>query len=570
MVADMTVDRGPSRKIGDVFDHVPSGPASAPRHDRSLAVLAACICAVWLLPGLIGHDPWKPDEAYTFGLVYHVLQGGGLLVPTLAGEPFLDKPPLYLVTAAALARAFSWLLPLHDGARLATGLYLALTMGLVAAAGRELHGPGRGWVAALVFAGSFGLLVRGHQLIPDAALLAGIAAGGYGLALALRRPLAGGLWLGLGAGAGFLAKGLIGPVVLALAAVALGVLARPWRGRAFAGSLAVAMLIAVPVIAAWPMLLRAESAALFAEWLRIDPIARLFFADGTARESARAFYLNVLPWHAWPALPLALWVLWGARVAGFARPALQLPVVLFAATYLVLVLATDGRELHAMAMLVPLALLATPAVDTWRRGAAGALYWFAIMGFTFFAGVFWFYWVGLELGVPARLSTHLHKLQPGYTSGVRWVPLLVAASLTVAWLVLLAAVRRVPERPVIVWTAGMALVWGILMSLFVAYLDTGKSYRSMVASLAAAVSPGECVSSRGLREPQRAMLHYYAGILTHRDEVPARQRACTYLLVQTAGGTGPLVSAEWRLVWDGARPGDDEERFWLYRREGGG
>jgi hypothetical protein len=25
--------------------------------------LVVLLCAAWLLPGLIGHDPWKPDEA---------------------------------------------------------------------------------------------------------------------------------------------------------------------------------------------------------------------------------------------------------------------------------------------------------------------------------------------------------------------------------------------------------------------------------------------------------------------------------------------------------------------------
>jgi 4-amino-4-deoxy-L-arabinose transferase-like glycosyltransferase len=59
-----------------------------------------------MLAGLLGHDPWKPDEAYTFGLVYHILQSGEWLVPTLAGEPFVEKPPLFFWTAALFARAF--------------------------------------------------------------------------------------------------------------------------------------------------------------------------------------------------------------------------------------------------------------------------------------------------------------------------------------------------------------------------------------------------------------------------------------------------------------------------------
>ena len=80
------------------------------------AVLLGMLCLTWLGTGLVGHDPWKPDEAYSFGLIYSILQSGDWLVPAIAGEPFMDKPPLYYWTAALFARLFSPLLPLHDGA----------------------------------------------------------------------------------------------------------------------------------------------------------------------------------------------------------------------------------------------------------------------------------------------------------------------------------------------------------------------------------------------------------------------------------------------------------------------
>jgi hypothetical protein len=38
-------------------------------------------------PGLDRRDPWKPDEAYSFGLVYHIPQSGDWVIPTLAQEP---------------------------------------------------------------------------------------------------------------------------------------------------------------------------------------------------------------------------------------------------------------------------------------------------------------------------------------------------------------------------------------------------------------------------------------------------------------------------------------------------
>ena len=49
------------------------------------------LAAAWILPGLLGHDPWKPDEGYTFGLVYSLLNGGDWIVPMLAGEAFMES-----------------------------------------------------------------------------------------------------------------------------------------------------------------------------------------------------------------------------------------------------------------------------------------------------------------------------------------------------------------------------------------------------------------------------------------------------------------------------------------------
>src|SRR5438132_1415126 len=159
---------------------------------RPQSSVAIAVLAGWVLFGLAGHDPWKPDEAYTFGLVYHILQTGDWVVPTLGGEPFMEKPPLFFVTAALFAKAFGGLLPPHDAARLASGFYAALTLWFTwLAAGRRIAAP-------LLLAGCLGYVVHAHQLITDNALMAGIALALYGL------TRANGLLLGTGAGIAFL------------------------------------------------------------------------------------------------------------------------------------------------------------------------------------------------------------------------------------------------------------------------------------------------------------------------------------------------------------------------------
>lgn len=523
------------------------------------------LCAAWILPGLVGHDPWKPDEAYGFGLVYSLLTGGDWVALTLAGEPFVEKPPLFYLSSALLAWLTSPLLPLHDGARLATGLYGAATLVLTGLAGRELYGRGHGWTAALLLLGCFGLLVRMHQLITDAALLTGFALALYGLALALRRPVLAGALLGAGAGIGFLSKGFLAPGILGVLAMLLP-LFTPWRTRAYARALGTATLAVLPWLLVWPYLLYLRSPQLFNDWLTLNNFEHFWGYAGFGAATQPFYYLAILPWFAWPALPVALWTLWAGGRAALKRPEIQLPLAAFL-VMLAMLSAAEARDVYALPMLLPLSLLAAAGIPTLRRGAANALYWFSLTGFTFFIGVIWFYWFALEFGMPARLHLHLHKLQPGYSPGLKLLPLTIGLVYTAGWIAVLLFLKRGPQRPVVAWAAGMTVAWALVMSLLLGWIDTAKSYRSMVVSLERALpAKHRCIASRSLGEPQRAMLQYYAGLLTERIEAPKSNRQCDLLLVQTTAKDKRAPQGPWRLVWEGNRPGDKVERYRLYRR----
>jgi len=529
--------------------------------------LVVLLCAAWLLPGLIGHDPWKPDEAHTFGVVYQILEGGSWVVPTLAGEPFIDKPPLAYLVAAACGWLFSFLLPLHDAARLSTGLWMALTLYFVAAAARELNDERSGPMAVLLLLGCFGLVVRSHQLVTDVAMLAGLAMAYYGCALALRRPGAGGTWVGTGAGIGFLANGVAAPAIVFLLALLLPLVGRAWRFRYYAGALGIAAATALPWLVIWPVLLHQRSPEFFDAWLWGSQLSD--YTGGTAGVlKSTGYYLRTLPWYAFPVWILCVWTLWRTpRPAGWAAPRVVLPLAGFFATLAVLCASADARDLYALPLLLPLSLLAVPAPDHLRRGATNAWYWFSVMTWTFFIVVFWVYWSALELGIPERLHRHLHTIRPGYDFGFRWIPFLIGAAYTVAWCAVLVKLRKSAERPVVAWAAGITVMWGLLTVLFVGWADNVKSYRSVFVQMKK-VLPKEyrCVSSRDLSEPQRASLHYFAGIVTYREEIPERRRDCDFLLVQGKPLDENVIPPQWKKIWEGQRPGDRDERYRLYQR----
>ena len=64
----------------------------------------AILMVLYVVPGLVGHDPWKQDETYVFGIIYSMLQSGDWTVPMVAGEPFMEKPPLYYWVALLFAK----------------------------------------------------------------------------------------------------------------------------------------------------------------------------------------------------------------------------------------------------------------------------------------------------------------------------------------------------------------------------------------------------------------------------------------------------------------------------------
>lgn len=527
------------------------------------ALLLALLCFVWLATGLIGHDPWKPDEAYSFGITYHILQSGDWLVPTLAGETFLDKPPLFYIISAIFAKLFSPLLSLHDAARLATGFFVGISLIFLGFTGREMFGKDRGWTSAIILIGCLGMLVNAHLMSTDLGLLAGSAIMLYGYALTPRRPVLAGLLLGTGVGLGFMTKGFIAPIFF-ISISSLLLLFRAWRTREFFTTLLIATLAALPWLSIWPALLYQRSPELFMEWTWRQNIGNWLNYAKKGNQSDALHYVKLLPWFAWPALPIAAWGVWEARKKIMQQREGQLLITSLLVMLICLSFVPDIQDMFALPMLLPIALLTTMALPTFRRGASNALDRFGIITFGFIAILLWWSWSGLITGQSTKVSRWLKEYQTEFTPAFDTTSFLIALFVTITWFLLAWRVGRSMRRSVINWAAGVTLLWVLSMTLWLPWLDFNKSYRTMVVSLTTALPEKHgCIASRYLGDAQKAMLHYFGNILTK----PGGEFSCDLLLTQGDLSKSDQLEGGWKTVWSGGRRGQKTDRYYLYQRQ---
>jgi 4-amino-4-deoxy-L-arabinose transferase-like glycosyltransferase len=543
----------------------PSGPYRAYK-TAGLTLLAGA----WVLLGLVGHGPWKFDDATSLGLAQEMVRRGDLVVTYLAGEPYLLRPPLLPALSALSIVALSPPLEVHNAARVVVGLVLALMLVFAALASREFSGRAFRWLPVLILVGSLGFWDRSHAMSGELGVTLAVAIALYGFALALRRPVAGGLWLGVGIGVAFLSRGLQGPAWLALTMALLPFAGDAWRSRAYAVTAAVAIAVASALSLPWLFALEARDPALFDLWWSGEQLIEYVGYLPGADPADPLYLLRNLPWFAWPALPLVIWTLW-TRGKGFngglSQPGIQVPGILALVMLANLIVAPEPKAISALPLLVPLALIGAIEVDSLKRGFSAFLDWFGILTFGLLAVLVWLLWIDARFnGMSSRIAVLLKDTEIGFQPKFHLGTILLAISLTALWVVLVRPARRSNRRAVLNWAAGVTLLWGLYSTIWLPYLDSRRSYRTMIESATLHLLTPGCVASRNLGEPHRALFQYYAGLVTERLETHPDSR-CPLLLVQygrQAGAAPPIAGYD--VVWEGRRRGDETERFVLYKR----
>src|SRR6266705_525610 len=254
---------------------------SRPFFSLPLLVLLAAVALGW---NLNGYRLFDPDEGRNAEVAREMAHSNGYVVPHLDGLPYLDKPIVYFVAAAAMMELLG---PTEAAARLPAYLATLATIALLVWFARRRWGEEAGWLAGLAYATMVLPLAYARAAIFDSTLtLCTTAAIVW---FADERPVA--AWAAMAVGA--LTKG---PIAVAIPLLALGSHAlatgTPVRRLFSRRGLALFGAIALP----WFIVVSIEHP---------DFPGYVFLRETLQRVTTRSFHRTAPFWYYLPIIPLA-------------------------------------------------------------------------------------------------------------------------------------------------------------------------------------------------------------------------------------------------------------------------
>jgi 4-amino-4-deoxy-L-arabinose transferase-like glycosyltransferase len=545
------------------------------------------LAMLYILPGVIGREPWKNDDAASFGIMWTMAHGTwqDWLWPNIAGMSMPEEGPLMFWLGALCIKLFGGLVGDVLAARIATiGVFLLGALALwyttfnlgrrpeaqplkLAFGGQpepDDFGRTLADAALLIYLGCLGFLQHSHETASEPLLTALLALTLYRSVRYMEKPS----WrnaalIGLALGLMTLTRGWVPPAFLLVALfMCTRFLAIP-AGQALPHLLA-SLGVAFAVVLPWlvpAFVARPYGQAPLEAWATWN-MAQL------ALPSLRPLltFLRDGVWFFWPAWPFALWAAYAWR-----RQNNLLHIVVpttFVAVAIAMLLVNPAPEHAQLLMLVPpLAIMAAFGLLTVRRGAINAIDWFSVMVLTLCAAILWIFWYAQLTGWPPKPAHNVLRLVPGYVPEPNWLAVLVAGAATLGWFLLVH--WRVSRRPSVLWRAvvlssgGVILIWILWMTLFLPLTNYNKSYATVARQAAAVLPPDtDCVTSNA-GPAQRASFAYFGQLPFNRADRPH----CRLLLWQDyTRGVRHDPPGDWELLWEGRRVSDRSERFRLFRR----
>jgi hypothetical protein len=524
-------------------------------------------CAAYVLPGVFGRDPWRGADQAAFGYMLAMAEGRtSWWAPTIGGLP-LETALLPHWLGAAAITLLSPLLDAPLAARVPFGLLLAGVLVLTWYASFQLARTEAAQPLPFAFGGeadpidyaramadgallaliaTLGLLQLGHETTPELVQLFAASLALWSLAAAPfrrgRARLAALIALPLLAASGAptmaVVFGIAGTVVAARSTYAQGRNYAPWLAGA---TLLAAALAAALDTWAWRVQFEASSAQLF-------QLGRL------------------LLWFLWPAWLLALWTLWRWR-SYWAKRHISAPLALGAVS-LVACVAGGGFDRALLIGTPAFAVLAAFALPTLKRSTTAAIDWFSVFAFSIAAVAAWVVYAAMVTGSPAKTAANIGKLAPGFEGRFSALPFAVAVAATLAWLALVrwrtGRHRAALWKSLVLPAGGVALLWLLLMTLWLPLLDYARSNRPWVERLAAHIPAGACIDATGYPRTAVASLEQYGRWRVSARGSPAAD--CAIRLQQERRGEAARVPAGWEVAARVRRPTDRDELTLVLRR----
>lgn len=526
---------------------------SSCQSDYTRPWLLLVLVFVWLWPGVFHHDLWTPGEPYLFTTISQ-WQAANWVMPTAFDKPNWAASPLYVWLAVASQYVFSpTIMDYYEATRLVSVFFTVLGFCCIGGAGRQFFGRKQGRTSVLILLGCPGLLVPGHFINSIPVLFAGAAMCWYGFSLVNRRVMMASLMLGGGWVILSLSGSLLWSLLLMLVAVCMA-FQSSWHSHRYYLVLLISMLWAWSLMLMWPLALHQTDAALFNQWWQYHALAPFGGFRSFSFEFSLGYYLKNLLWFAFPAWPLALWTLSNRSLRNSAWGILAITWL----GLLLLILGAAPEQFQNLLVLVlpPLALLSTAQLDRLKRGASAFLNWFGIMTFGFLALFLWLGFAAMNYGWPAKLAERAAYFSPYYHYNVNYFPLIVACILTPLWLRAITRQHIRGRQAVTNWAAGVILVWSLLLTLFLPWLDAAKSMRPVVIRMQNALSETQqqalrqgrdCINVDSNDINIRIAWQQYSWLELSPDNIQCRY----YLLDQHPSELPPVG---WQEIWSGARP----------------
>lgn len=531
------------------------------------------LCAAYVLPGVIGRDPWKNDDIASFGQMWSLAQGhaswlspniGGIapdaggLLPYWLGAAFIGALGAFMDPALAARLGFAAVL----SAVLALTWYAAYQLAHTDAArplplafGGEAqprdYARATADGALLALIASLGLLQLGHETTPELLQLAGAAGFLYGLAALDQHPRQAG-WaaivsLPLLAGSG---SPTVAPLLGAVGLLICWRSSHPHRA-AQAVRILIGMALAVLLT------------------LGLMALGQGGWSWKLARTFAPGAFIELLIWFTWPTLPLALLTLWHWRRQLLRRHiAAPLLVALLIAGAALLM----GADQQALLMALPaLAVLAAFALPILLRGLGAAIDWFSVLFFSAVALAIWLAYSAMHVGHPARLAANLAKRVPGYEAEFSVIALVLAAAGTLAWLALVrwrtGRGSHAMWKSLVLPAGGVTLSWLLFMTLLLPLLDQGRSHRLLMERVGSQLPDGVPVCAPDVPPAMLTAVAYFG---QHRvDGRPLNRNegfACDWMVQRLSAGARSRTFAGWEKVGIYNQRTRNSEKLVLYRR----